>query len=124
MGYACGQLLGKDVEENSCRLMMFFYWVLTSCKLVSRFQHFRETYCLHGDSMSNVDANISKKHTVSMETVCFSEMLASTDKSVWHQNPEEYHHPHCCKNLKSHTVVAYFRVLSQHLSERTDENLG
>jgi hypothetical protein len=27
-----------------------------------------------------------------METVCFSETLASTDKSTRHQNPEEHHY--------------------------------
>jgi hypothetical protein len=29
-----------------------------------------------------------------METVCFSETLASTDESTWRQNPEKQHHPH------------------------------
>jgi hypothetical protein len=38
-----------------------------------------------------------------METVCFSETLASTDQSTWCQNPEEHHHyRHHCENLKSH----------------------
>jgi hypothetical protein len=39
-----------------------------------------------------------------METVCFSEMLASTDKSTRHQNPE-HHYCHHRENLKSHTMV-------------------
>jgi hypothetical protein len=25
------------------------------------------------------------------EAICFSEMLASTDKSTWHQNPDHHH---------------------------------
>jgi hypothetical protein len=41
-----------------------------------------------------------------METVCFSETLASTNKSARRQNPE-YHHPHRRKNLKSHRVIVY-----------------
>jgi hypothetical protein len=36
-----------------------------------------------------------------METVCFSETLASTDESTRRHNPEE-HHPHRRENLKSH----------------------
>jgi hypothetical protein len=38
-----------------------------------------------------------------METVCFSETLASTDESTRRQNPEEEHyHPRHSENLKSH----------------------
>jgi hypothetical protein len=38
-----------------------------------------------------------------MESVCFSETLASTDDSTQRQNPEEHHHhPHCRENLRSH----------------------
>jgi uncharacterized protein YqhQ len=55
------------------RMMMMFFWVLALCRLVSRFQHFGETYC---------------------QTVCFSETLESTDESTWRQNPEEHHHHH------------------------------
>jgi hypothetical protein len=37
-----------------------------------------------------------------METMCFSEKLASIDKSTRRQNPEEHHHlPHRRVNLKS-----------------------
>jgi hypothetical protein len=41
-----------------------------------------------------------------METVCFSETLAPTNQSTWHQNPEEHHHhhPHHLENLKSHKI--------------------
>jgi hypothetical protein len=53
--------------------------------------------------------NVLERHTLSealkMETVCFSEMFASTYKSAQCQNPEEehHHHPHCHENLKSET---------------------
>jgi hypothetical protein len=36
-----------------------------------------------------------------MKTIC-SEMLASTEESTWHQNPE--HHPHCCESVKPHLM--------------------
>jgi hypothetical protein len=36
-----------------------------------------------------------------METVRFSETLASTDKSTRRQNPEQHYHPHRRENLKS-----------------------
>jgi hypothetical protein len=39
-----------------------------------------------------------------METVCFSETLASANMSIWHQNPEEHHHSHHHENLKSHKL--------------------
>jgi hypothetical protein len=38
-----------------------------------------------------------------MEKIFFSETLASTDESTWHQNPEQQHHPHRHENFKSHT---------------------
>jgi hypothetical protein len=37
-----------------------------------------------------------------METVHFSETLASTNESTRRQDPEEQHQPHRSKNLKSH----------------------
>lgn len=37
-----------------------------------------------------------------METVHFSKMLASTNHSTWHQNPEK-HHRHHRENVKPHT---------------------
>jgi hypothetical protein len=70
---------------------------------------------------SSVDASVSEKHTVAilraevtmlgsssaqkMETVCFSETMASSDESIRRRNPEEqHHHPHRRENLKSQTV--------------------
>jgi hypothetical protein len=38
---------------------------------------------------------------LNMETLCFSETLASTDKPTGRQNPEEHHHPpHSRENRK------------------------
>jgi hypothetical protein len=51
--------------------MMMFFWVLVPCRLVG----FRAS-------------------ALKMETVCFSEKLASTDESTRRQNPEEHHHHH------------------------------
>jgi hypothetical protein len=48
-----------------------------------------------------------------METVSFSEMLASTDESIWHQNPE--HHHHCRENLKYHMVTSYLAIYCSYL---------
>jgi hypothetical protein len=53
---------------TAVRKMMF--WVLVSCRLVCRCQCFRET-------------------ALKMETVYFTETLASTDESIRCQNPEE-----------------------------------
>jgi hypothetical protein len=39
-----------------------------------------------------------------METVCFSETMASADESTRGKNPEQHDHPHRRKNLKSHTL--------------------
>jgi hypothetical protein len=39
-----------------------------------------------------------------MDTACFSEMLATTEQSERHQNPEELHHyRQRPENLKSHS---------------------
>jgi hypothetical protein len=62
---------------TAVRIMMTFFWVLALCRLVGRCQSFREIYC-HPPS------------ALKMETVCFSETLASTDKSTRRQNPEEH----------------------------------
>jgi hypothetical protein len=60
---------------------------------------------------SPVDASISEKHTRSsalkMEVVCFSETLASTDKSTRRQNSEQHYHPHRRENLKSNIPKTY-----------------
>jgi hypothetical protein len=34
---------------------------------------------------------IGRSSALKMETVCFSETLASTYESIWHHNPEEHH---------------------------------
>jgi hypothetical protein len=48
---------------------------------------------------------LSLSSGLNMETVCFSETLASTDESTRRQNPQEHHHhhhhPHRRDNLKS-----------------------
>jgi hypothetical protein len=47
-----------------------------------------------------------------MDTVCFSETLASTEESTRRRNPEEQnHHPHRRENLKSHLVPDVFFYL-------------
>jgi hypothetical protein len=72
-------------HKNYVRFMIMFFWVLSPCRLVSRSQRFGETYCLH------------------LQSLCFSETLASTDESTRRQNPEEHHHhPHHRENLKSY----------------------
>jgi hypothetical protein len=43
-----------------------------------------------------------------METVCFSETLASTEESTRRQNPEEHHQPHRREN--------YFDLLRKELA--------
>jgi biopolymer transport protein ExbB/TolQ len=55
-------------------LMMLMFWVLALCRL-GRCQRFGET-----------------SSALKMETVCFSETLASTDESTWSQNLGEHHH--------------------------------
>jgi hypothetical protein len=57
-------------------IMMMFLWVLAPCGLVGRCQLFEEAYYLH------------LSPSLKMETVCFSETLASTDQSTRRQNPE------------------------------------
>jgi hypothetical protein len=47
-----------------------------------------------------------------METICFSETLASTDESTRRPNQEEHNNPHRRENLKSHhrTSVHYINL--------------
>jgi hypothetical protein len=35
---------------------------------------------------------MSPSSGLKMETVCFSKILVTTDKSMWRHNPEEQHH--------------------------------
>jgi hypothetical protein len=63
---------------------MIMIWAVAPCTFVGRCQHFEET-------------------ALKMETVCFSETLASTDESTRHQNSEDHHHNILRrKNLNSH----------------------
>jgi hypothetical protein len=62
---------------TTVKMMMILFWVLAPCRLVGKCHHFREIYCLH------------------LQTVCFSETLASTNESTPCQNPEEHHHYLC-----------------------------
>jgi hypothetical protein len=76
---------------------MLFFWVVTSCGLVRKYQRFGGTYCLH------------LKET--------SETLPSTCKSTRHHNPEGQHrHLHRRENLRSHlfhSLVVYSAPLLQ-----------
>jgi hypothetical protein len=89
------------IFKYECHKM--FLWVLAPCSLVDSFQSFGETHCLH------IQGWRWKQYVSSgpkMETVCFSETLASTDEYTRRQNPEEQrNNPHCCGNLKSHMKV-------------------
>jgi hypothetical protein len=67
---------------------MIFFWVMAPCRLVGRCQRFGGTYCLN---LQPLDV-LSLSSGLKMETVCFSEMVASTDKSAWRQNPEEHYY--------------------------------
>jgi hypothetical protein len=76
----------------TAEVSMAVSWVLTPCGLVDGYPRFGETYCLHfqgegGDS--------------------FSETLASTYESTRRPNPEEQHHPHRRKNLKSRAASVF-----------------
>jgi hypothetical protein len=58
---------------------------------------------------------LSLSSDLKMETVCFSETLASTDESTRRQNTEEqYHHPHCRENLKFHIVKFWLQRKAEH----------
>jgi hypothetical protein len=58
-------------------------WQLTTwtmiwpCRLIGRYQHFREMYCLHLRWLAQA---------LKIETVCFSEALVSTYEPTWHHN--------------------------------------
>jgi hypothetical protein len=63
--------------------MLLFLWVLAPCRLVGR------------------------SSALKMETVCFSETLASTDESTRLKNPEEHHHSLCDEeNEEYRSVIA------------------
>jgi hypothetical protein len=57
--------------------------------------------------------NLSVKYDVllgfgAMETVCFSEILASSYESIRHRNPEEHCHRHRRVNIKSRKTFVIF----------------
>jgi hypothetical protein len=61
--------------------------------------------------LSSVDKVSKNTSTLKMETVCFSETLASADESTRRQNPEEQHyHPHRHENLRSHIEEAGYHI--------------
>jgi hypothetical protein len=56
---------------------------------------------------TSADANILSPSTgLKMVTACFSQTMASTDESTWHQNPDHPPPPHQCKNLKFHFTIS------------------
>jgi hypothetical protein len=60
-----------------------------------------------------------------MEPVCFSETLASTDKTAWRQNPEECHHPpHRRENLKPHNSFERSNIKQCRLLSRRDQSVS
>jgi hypothetical protein len=36
-----------DVRFEAMRMTKLFFWILTSCRLVGRYQRFGETQCIH-----------------------------------------------------------------------------
>jgi hypothetical protein len=74
----------SEVQLNNCVTMLFF-WVVTSCRLVGRYQRF------------------GGGHTVFIFRADGGSMFLRND-STQRQNPEE-RHPHRRENLKSHKFV-------------------
>jgi hypothetical protein len=73
-------------------MSILFFWVVTPCRLVGRYQRFGGTTALK------------------MKAVCSSETLASTYKSAWHHNTEDQHrHFHHRENLKFEKVHPWRR---------------
>jgi hypothetical protein len=58
------KLLVRFEVLTAVKMMILLFWVVTPCRLVG----------------------------LKMETVCFSETLASTDESTRRQNPEQHRH--------------------------------
>jgi hypothetical protein len=56
---------------------------------------------------------LSPSSGLKVETACFSEALASTNKSTWCQNPDHHHHhhPHYHENLKCHIFNMVWIIL-------------
>jgi hypothetical protein len=62
-------------------MKMTVFWDVAPCCLVEVYRRFRGTYCPPSSGRTTSALN--------METVCFSETLASTDESTRRQYPEE-----------------------------------
>jgi hypothetical protein len=91
-----------QVNLQKYSLLMMFFWVWAPCGLAGRSQRFREEYCFFS--------------ALKMETVHFSETLASTSPFTWRPNPEEHHqYCHHCENLKSHTEIFLVQLLTETL---------
>jgi hypothetical protein len=76
-------------KRNSLKMAVF--WLVTPCRLVWVYQHFRDLYCLHqqGGAM--------------MERAEASETSANSYQSTRRYNPEDGHlHTHRRENLKSY----------------------
>jgi hypothetical protein len=94
--------MGVRFEVFMALRMMMFFWA--PCRLIGRCKHFRETYCLHLQGSSGdfptpsafPPANPTENcplpsiatSALKMEIICFSETMASTDKSTQHQKPK------------------------------------
>jgi hypothetical protein len=102
-------LYGTVFQMRLCRLLLItgFKWILVSiilflrvlapCRLVGRWQHFGETYCLHLQGWSG----------------------ESTDESTRRQNPEKLHR-HEKLRFPILFFIRYIRVL---MSARTQDNV-
>jgi hypothetical protein len=105
--------------------MMIFSWVWAPCGLAGRSRRFGEAYCLHLQGRSDDGGNQrdyigwqegkfegkgqSVTSVLKMETVRFSETLASNSQSTRRPNPEEHHHyRHRRENLKFHISIYLF----------------
>jgi hypothetical protein len=56
------------------KTLILIFWVVTPCKLLGRYQHFGGIYCLYPQDLSPENRG---------------NILVSTYKSTWHNNPED-----------------------------------
>jgi hypothetical protein len=84
-------------------IVIKFFWVWAPCGLAGRSQRFGEDVripFLPPYIIPLIPSMVTS--ALKMETVCFSEKLASTRQSTRRPNPEEHHqYRHRCENLKS-----------------------
>jgi hypothetical protein len=62
-----------------------------------------------------------------METVCFSDTLASTDKSTQHQNPEEDHQDLnylSCESLGLLATLTIFNARFYHINRQEEKGIN